>query len=250
MELKDLDKLYTYKVENQELMNKNKLREVLQYFYILCKRKNIEYYSSNNLWDSFFVNYNNLVNLGLYDDIRLFLKQQKANEMAFIYEYLHYRNNYSELKNKNIIELRGKILKFHDAHEYLKNTNLAPIFSQKLVGECFDRTLDIVSILDESQAVVSYLPNLFVGGFYHGYVRCPDGTLIDPSCNLVIEDEETKELLNGSEIISMTKEEIEATIEEMALINGIEDYDRPQLLKIALYKEYKTLKENKHNRKK
>lgn len=243
MELKDLDELYQYKEENMRIINKNKMLEVLKYFYYLCKKNKIEYYSSNSIWDSFYINYQNLVNINLYEDIRIFMKQKQANEMAFIYEYLHYINQNNELTNDN--EIRKKHFKVENAKDYFKNTNLESIFSKKLEGECFDRTLDIVSKLQDSRAVVTYLPNLFQGGFYHAYVKCSDGSLINPASNFVIKDELTKQLLKGTEIISMTYEEIKNTYQELSIIEGITTYDRPILLKIALYEELKAISNNK-----
>lgn len=241
MKLKEIDELYIINEEDMRIINKNKMLELLKNFYYLCKKNNLEYYSSNNIWDSFYINYNNLVDKGLYNDIKMFMNNKDANEIAFIYEYLHSIDG----DNKNI-KINNKLFKFENAKKYFDNTNLEKIFSKKLKGECFDRTLDIVSMLPGSRAIVTYLPNLFEGGYYHAYVKCSDNTIIDPASNMIIKDDFTKELLNGKEIISMNYNEIKNAYQELLLsIDGIEEYDRPLLLKLALYEELKSLLTNK-----
>lgn len=94
-----------------------------------------------------------------------------------------------------------------------------------------------MSVIKDSEAIVSYLPNLFVGGYYHAYLKCKNGNLVDPASNLVMLNENAKQLLTGDIVFSLTKEQLEQNLKQLQTVERIELYDCPKLLQLALFKE-------------
>lgn len=244
MDIKKLDEQYRYREENMKIENKNKMEEILKNFFMFCKKNKIFYKLKGNIWDTFLMNYQNLCNHGLEKDIRLFMKSNGAKETAFLYEYLlsdiNNLNHVSELNEQTgeiSLEVENKKLLLAKADTYFENTEIAGIFKKKLQKECFDRTLELVSIIKDSEAIVSYLPNLFVGGYYHAYLKCKNGILIDPASNLVMLNDEAKQLLKGDIVFSLNNEQIIESLEQLKTVEQIELYERPKLLQLALFKE-------------
>lgn len=232
MELIDLEEQYQYREEAMKIHNINKMQDVLKYFVYLCKTNNIEYKIGNDLWQSFIINYRKLSENGFQRDIHLYMKTMGAKEYSFLYEALHDKNNKAEAL---LVDENMEVI---NASDYFTNTELESFFKErKLAGECFDRTLELVSMTQDSKAIVSYLPNLFVGGYYHAYVKLSDGTIIDPACDLVLLNEEAKKLLSGEIVFEGNSNEIKNTLGTMKEIDGIDDYNRPTLLKLALFCE-------------
>ena len=54
-------------------------------------------------------------------------------------------------------------------------------------------------------------------------------------------NEESKHLLDGDVILSMTKEELTLALDQLNEVDRIEAYDRPLLLKLALFYECKEI---------
>lgn len=253
MQLIDLENQYQYREENMQIMNRNKMQEMLKYFFYLCQNNHIRYVQGENLWNTFVDNYYSLSEKGFQKEIDLYMKANGFQENAFIYELLHDRNDNHEIQkliikqtNKNIISLYNREIEFMDADQYFKNTELEEFFKTKqLAGECFDRSLELLFYLPNSNVIVSYLPNIFAGGYYHAYISCDNGILVDPASNLVLLNQEAKDLLNGQIIFSMNQEEVETELKSLGTIHGIVEYDRPQLLKLALFYECNSIEKEK-----
>lgn len=252
MDVLKLDEQYMYREENMKIANRNKTQEILKYFYVLSKRNGITYEVANDLWESLCVNYQNLCNHGLEKEIRQFMKSNNANKDAFIYEYIHILSdnaNKEQVINEQTgelsIEIENRKFLFAKADNYFKNTKAESIFKRKLEKECFDRTLDLVSIIENSEAVVSYLPNLFVGGYYHAYLKCPNGILVDPASNLVMLNENAKQLLDGDIVFSFNENQLEQQLKQLKTVERIELYDCPKLLQLALFKECSEIEQTK-----
>ena len=243
----DLEKQNQFREENMNIENRNKIKLVLGYFKLFCKRYNIEYQEKKTLWENFISNYQILCKKGYQSDIKLYMKSLGFNNYAFIYEILHDRSFRSLLiknDNKYLLDIGTKHFEFSMASEYFKDLEVKEILNKKLEGECFDRTLDLVCCMDGVKAIVTYLPNIFAGGYYHAYIECLDGKLVDPASNLVMLNDEAKRLLEGNVILSMNKDEIKLGLEQLKEVDGIEEYDRPKLLKLALLCECKRVEEN------
>lgn len=251
MNLMDLERQYQYREENMQVMNRNKMNDMLKYFFYLCKKNHTSYFQGNGLWNTFVVNYDSLVRKGLQNDIDFYMKANGFQEDAFIYELLHDRNSNQNIHdlivkkdNYSSITLYNKEIQFMDADQYFENTGLRDFFiTQKLKEECFDRSLDLLSYIPGSKAVISYLPNIFVGGYYHAYISCVNGILVDPASNLVLLNQEAKNLLKGQVVFSISKEELHDQLELLNTVNGMSEYDRPQLLKLALFYECSLIEE-------
>ena len=251
MTVNDLDNIYNIKEENSRIANREKFKYVLKYFYYLCQKNKIQYQLKEDLFDCFIANYQTLSQNDCQSEIDLFLKQQGIKKWSFLHEVLMCRfdnQTVSSLIKKDndntyVLKVAQTELKFKNADTYFKNTEAEKVFQKKLQGECLDRTLDLAKQIKNSKAIVASLPNLFSGGYYHAYLECADGTLIDPACNLVIEDKATKQLLNGQLIIKKTYEELQLMLPELLAVEGIENYDRPLLLQLTLLQEYKNLEE-------
>lgn len=244
MNIQKMEEQYQYREENMKIYNKNKMQEILKYLFYLCQQKQIKYQTKENYWDTFIVNYKNLHQKGAQRDIHLFMKQNGATLLPFLYEALHYDFKYLEpnppIKGQDNIyswTIQNKKFKFAKATEYFENSQLKEIFQKKTEKECFARTLDLARCIKESKAVVSYLPNLLKGGYYHAYLKCPNGILIDPASNLVMLNHNAKQLLAGEIIFEMNYEEIQNSLKTLTTIEKIEDYKRPKLLKLALFIE-------------
>lgn len=252
MTVMDLEEQYQYKEEDMQIENINKMYSVLRYFNFLCKENKIDYQEKQTLWDTFSTNYCMLCQIGKKADINLYMKKNNSNEYSFIYEMLHYRFKDKDISSKLIsssdyvtLDIDNKHFEFKEASSYFKDPKIKEVFMKKLDKECFDRTLDLVYCIEGSKAIVSYLPNMLVGGYYHAYIECSDGKLIDPASNLIMLNEESKHLLDGDVILSMTKEELTLALAQLNEVDRIEAYDRPLLLKLALFYECKEIeKEN------
>lgn len=257
MDVVKLDEQYVYREENMKIENSNRMKDLLKYFYVLSKRNKIKYELKDDLWETFVANYHNLCEQGLEKEIQLYMRGNGAKKEAFLYEYLHVLINTSNEIYKNsepikefFIEIDHTKYLFAKADQYLKNTAAEHILKRKLEKECFDRTQDLVSVIKDSEAVVSYLPNLFTGGYYHAYLKCKNGVLIDPATNLVMLNEEAKQLLKGDIVFSWNQEQLIQQLKQLETVDKIELYDCPKLLQLALFKEcYETESlENKNHR--
>ena len=222
---------------NQDL---NKLKTVLSYFRGLARHYKLpysDYEDIQDITDRFLVNY---VELSKYqkDDIALYLKKQNYNKQAllneYIYDYLSVNplvkiedvpivNKVTTVDNKTILDTNIGKIKLGKASEYFKDTKSSYIFNKKLTGECFDRTLEFVKENEEYDAIVSYVPNIFVGGHYHAYAKCDD-TIVDPASNAIYFDN-TGNLIEQGEIIFSDK---------YTNIGGNIGEETPYLLKKAL----------------
>ena len=224
-------------MRNQDL---NKLKTVLSYFRGLARHYKLpysDYEDIQDITDRFLVNY---VELSKYqkDDIALYLKKQNYNKQAllneYIYDYLSVNplvkiedvpivNKVTTVDNKTILDTNIGMIKLGKASEYFKDTKSSYILNKKLTGECFDRTLEFVKENEEYDAIVSYVPNIFVGGHYHAYAKCDD-TIVDPASNAIYFDN-TGNLIEQGDIIFSDK---------YTNIGGNIGEETPYLLKKAL----------------
>ena len=228
---------YEFKEEVMREANKQVLEQVLMYFKHLAIHYNLPYKELSKLQDTFLYNY---VELSKYqkDDIRLVLKQKNFNQQALLNECIYdvlssnpliniedvpLINKVCNDKDKMILETSLGIVKLGKASEYFKDTKSSYIFNKKLAGECFDRTLEFVRENEEYDAVVSYVPNIFVGGHYHAYAKCND-TIVDPASNAIYFDN-TGNLIEQGDIIFTDK---------YSNIGGNIGEETPHLLKRAL----------------
>ena len=226
-------------LEDREMLaNRDRLRECLIYFKWLAKNNGLSFKETGNIVDTFFKNYPNLYQY--YEaEISAFLTQKKFKEKSALHEML-----YCFLENENTKELKrmpfvhdikeedkkytidtslGRV-SLRKASEYFSNTKSKYIFKKTLAGMCFDRTTEFVEQNPEYQAIVSYLPNVFVGGHYHAYAKKED-IIVDPACNAMFLDG-TGELIEQGEIIYQT------TTETLQKESNNDDY--PKLLVAAI----------------
>lgn len=228
---------YEFKEEVMREADKQVLEQVLMYFKHLAIRYNLPYKELTKLQDTFIYNY---VELSKYqkDEVSLLLKQKNCNQQALlnecIYEALSSNplinikdvpliNKATNDKDKMILETTVGTIRLGKASEYFKDTQSSYIFNKKLTGECFDRTLEFVKENKEYDAIVSYVPNIFVGGHYHAYAKCND-TIVDSASNAIYFDN-TGNLIEQGDIIFTDK---------YANIGGSIGEEIPHLLKKAL----------------
>ena len=208
---------YEFKEEVMREADKQVLEQVLMYFKHLAIRYNLPYKELTKLQDTFIYNY---VELSKYqkDEVLLLLKQKNCNQQALldecIYEALSSNpliniedvpliNKATNDKDKMILETTVGTIRLGKASEYFKDTKSSYIFNKKLVNECFDRTLEFVKENEEYDAIVSYVPNIFVGGHYHAYAKYND-TIVDPASNAIYFDN-TGNLIEQGDIIFTDK---------------------------------------------
>ena len=228
---------YEFKEEVMREADKQVLEQVLMYFKHLAIRYNLPYKELTKLQDTFIYNY---VELSKYqkDEVSLLLKQKNCNQQALlnecIYEALSSNplinikdvpliNKATNDKDKMILETTFGTIRLGKASEYFKDTKSSYIFNKKLTGECFDRTLEFVKENEEYDAIVSYVPNIFVGGHYHAYAKCND-TIVDSASNAIYFDN-TGNLIEQGDIIFTDK---------YTNIGGEIEEDPPHLLAKAL----------------
>ncbi len=229
--------VYEFKEEVMAKANKKVVEQVVMYMKHLAIQYNLPYKELSSLADTFLYNY---VELSKYqkDDINLALKQKNCNYHALlnecIYDALSSKplinieevpivNKVTNNSNKMILETTVGTIRLGKASEYFKDTKSSYIFNKQLSGECFDRTLEFVRENEEYDAVVSYVPNIFVGGHYHAYAKCGD-TIVDPASNAIYFDN-TGTLIEQSDIILTDK---------YSNIGGEIGEEPPYLLKKAL----------------
>ena len=208
---------YEFKEEVMRKADKQVLEQVLMYFKHLAIRYNLPYKELTKPQDTFIYNY---VELSKYqkDEVSLLLKQKNCNQQALlnecIYEALSSNplinikdvpliNKATNDKDKMILETTFGTIRLGKASEYFKDTKSSYIFNKKLTGECFDRTLEFVKENEEYDAIVSYVPNIFVGGHYHAYAKCND-TIVDSASNAIYFDN-TGNLIEQGDIIFTDK---------------------------------------------
>lgn len=224
--------------DNQAIADRKRLTECLVYFKWLAKKNNLTFEETRNFIDRFFDNY-----LILYEhipnDISLLLQQKGFKEKSALHEML-YRflenedqdeliklpmvNNIKQEDNKYIIDTSIGKISLAKASDYFANTNSQYIFKKTLTGMCFDRTTEFINENPEYQAIVSYLPNVFIGGHYHAYAK-KDDTIVDPACNAIFFNNTGEIIEQGQILYQTTKEE---------LIKEPDEYDYPKLLVAAL----------------
>lgn len=228
---------YEFKEEVMRKANKQVVEQVVMYLKHLAIRYNLPYKELSKLQDTFLYNY---VELSKYqkDDINLALKQKNCNYHALLNECIYevlgtnplikledvpFINKVTNNSNKMILETTVGTLRLGKASEYFKDTKSSYIFNKKLARECFDRTLEFVRENEEYDAIVSYIPNIFVGGHYHAYAKCGD-TIVDPASNAIYFDS-TGDLIEQGDIILTDK---------YSNIGGEIGEEPPYLLKKAL----------------
>lgn len=228
---------YEFKEEVMRKADKQVVEQVLMYFKHFAIRYNLPYKELSKLQDTFIYNY---VELSKYqkEEVSLILKQKKYKQQALlnecIYEALSSNpliniedvpliNKVTNENNKITLETRLGIVKLGKASEYFKDTKSAYIFNKKLACECFDRILEFVKENEEYDAIVSYIPNIFVGGHYHAYAKCND-TIVDSASNTIYFDN-TGTLIERGDIIFTDK---------YSNIGGKIGEEPPYLLKKAL----------------
>ena len=228
---------YEFKEEVMRKDDKKVVEQVLMYLKHLAIHYKLPYKEFSNFADTFIYNY---VELSKYqkDDIKLVLKQKNCKQQAIlnecIYEALSSNpliniedvpliNKATNDKDKMILETTVGTIRLGKASEYFKDTKSSYIFNKKLTGECFDRTLEFVKENEEYDAIVSYVPNIFVGGHYHAYAKYND-TIVDPASNAIYFDN-TGNLIEQGDIIFTDK---------YANIGGSIGEEIPHLLKKAL----------------
>lgn len=226
-------------LEDREMIaDRNRLKECLIYFKWFAKNNGFDFKDTGNIVDTFFENYPNLYQR-YPGEVSLVLKQKNFKEKSALHEML-YRfledENTNELKrmpfvndikeeNKkyNIDTSLGRI-SLRKASDYFASTKSRYIFKKTLAGMCFDRTTEFIEQNPEYQAIVSYLPNVFVGGHYHAYAK-KENVIVDAACNAIFLDG-TGELIEQGEIIYQATSEM--------LQKESDNYDYPKLLVAAL----------------
>ena len=228
---------YEFKEEVMRKDDKRVANQVLMYFKHLAIHYKLSYKELSIFAETFIYNY---VELFKYqkDDIKLVLKQKRCKQQALLNECIYGAlssnplikledipliNKVTNDKDKIILETTIGTIRLEKASEYFKDTKSSCIFNKKLSGECFDRTLEFVRENEEYDAIVSYVPNIFVGGHYHAYAKCGD-TIVDPASNAIYFDN-TGELIEQGDIIFTDK---------YSNIGGNIGEDTPYLLKKAL----------------
>ena len=228
---------YEFKEEVMGEANRKVVEQVVMYLKHLAIHYNLPYKELSKLQDTFLYNY---VELSKYqkDDIKLVLKQKNCNYHALLNECIYealdanplikledvpFINKVTNNSNKIILKTTVGKIRLGKASEYFKDTKSSYIFNKKLAGDCFDRTLEFVRENEEYDAVVSYVPNIFVGGHYHAYAKCGD-TIVDPASNAIYFDN-TGDLIEQGDIIFADK---------YSNIGGEIGEEPPYLLKMAL----------------
>ena len=227
---------YEFKEEVMANANKKVVEQVLMYLKHLAIHYNLPYKELSSLAEAFIYNY---VELSKYqkDDIKLALKQKNCNQQALLNECIYEALSSNPLIKLEEVPIVNKVtksdiitlettvgtVKLGKASEYFKDTKSSYIFNKQLSGECFDRTLEFVRENEEYDAVVSYVPNIFVGGHYHAYAKCGD-TIVDPASNAIYFDS-TGDLIEQGDIILTDKN---------SNIGGEIGEEPPYLLKKAL----------------
>lgn len=228
---------YEFKEEVMRKADKQVVEQVLMYFKHLANHYKLPYKELSSFAETFIYNY---VELSKYqkDDINLALKQKNCNYHALLNECIYevlgtnplikledvpFINKVTNNSNKMILETTVGTIRIGKASEYFKDTKSPYIFNKKLAGECFDRTLEFVRENEEYDAVVSYVPNIFVGGHYHAYAKCGD-TIVDSASNAIYFDN-TGNLIEQGDIIFTDK---------YSNIGGEIGEEPPYLLKMAL----------------
>lgn len=207
---------YEFKEEKMSELNKTVVRDVLMYFKAYSLHYSLPYKEFSSVVDTFLHNY---IELSKYQkgDIALELKQKKCNYQSLLNEYIYdflstnpkfniedvpFVSNVS-IDNNIILKTDFGTIKLRKASDYFKDTKLGFIFNKKLVHECFDRTLEFIQINEDFEAVVSYVPNVFVGGHYHAYAK-KDDIIVDCASNAIYFDG-TGELVEKGEILLADK---------------------------------------------
>lgn len=213
-------------------------RRSLVYLKLLAKQYNLPFEETKSIVDRLFVNYLNLYEANPKEVSRIlngtnFQERSALHEMLYTFlenedsNYLGRAPFVNGIKQENgvyNIETKFGTINLKKASDHFMMTPSRFIFKKTLTGMCFDRTTEFVTTNPEYEAIVSYLPNVFAGGYYHAYAK-KDDIIVDPACNGIF--------FNGTgEIIEEGKIIYQTTAEELK--NESDDYDYPKLLVAAI----------------
>ena len=226
------------KEDDEMFSNLKYTRQCLVYLKLLAKEYNLPFEETKNMIDRFFVNYLNLYETNPKEVSRI-LKENNFKERSALHEmlytfldnedsaYLERAPFVNSIKKENgIYNIETKLgrISLKKASNHFMMTPSRFIFKKTLTGMCFDRTTEFINTNPEYEAIVSYLPNVFAGGYYHAYAK-KDDIIVDPACNGIF--------FNGTgEIIEEGKIIYQTTAEELK--NESDDYDYPKLLVAAI----------------
>ncbi len=140
----------------------------------------------------------------------------------------------TQSNNQYTLETVLGTIKVSKASRLFYNTPSAYVFRKQLIGECHERSYDFLKKNQDYSVVLSYMPNLFSGGYYHSYLQKGD-TILDIASNSFFDSKESSDkLFNGETIAKLSYQEVEENFQKLR--EKIPELDNKQkLLSLSLY---------------
>lgn len=157
-----------------------------------------------NLLEKYNIHYSHIIHNFIYFILNQNLRAQlgiKSASFPGLYD-VKKENEFYILDTK-----LGKI-SLRKASQLFKGTHSSYIFEKDLCHKCYERTYEFLEEnKDEFKAVVSYLPNFFVGGHCHCYLKNPE-MVLDIASDCVMSLEDADKVLNGENLGEYTFSEV------------------------------------------
>lgn len=134
-----------------------------------------------------------------------------CDKPKYLTKSLYYPGIEQIVSQDNQVFIESKIgnVTITKADSIFKGTKSEQIFTKELIGKCYARTYDFLKLNRKHyKAVVSYLPNAFVGGHYHAYLESK-AHILDIAGNAVFSHEDAKVIIQGETLLRLSLEELE-----------------------------------------
>jgi len=165
----------------------------------------------------------------------------KSEEIDFDISPLSWPGINAITNNGPLYRLATKVgnIEVYRASEIFTEPSAKCVFAKPLMQRCYDRAYDFLKVNRDYQAVISYMPNFFLGGYYHVYLEKGEETL-DISANSYYPSKKySGKVLNGEVINKISFDQLEEDYSKVKkeIPEFTEDYTKLHIL--ALYYDFK-----------
>lgn len=211
----------------------NYIEDLLYLYFSLKGKKHDD--ELNNILNSYNFNYQ----MSIHNAIYYLLGKRKELEGVNINPVLW--PGVDDIKNSHKgyeLDTKLGLIKVRKAQPLFSKTSSAKVFRKQLMGECHERTLDFLRENTDYQAVLSYMPNFFLGGHYHSYLE-KDGCILDIASNAFYDDQDSiKKIFNGEVIEKVSYKKVMDDFDRLKKrVTNIPD--KQKLLTLSLYYDIK-----------
>lgn len=129
-------------------------------------------------------------------------------------------------------------IEVYKADKVMADSKYSYIFMKDLMGQCYERSLEILKENNDYRVILSYMPNFFYGGHFHAYLKS-DECILDIASNAIYYSiDSANKVLCGEVVAELTYKQV------MKKYNTLKNVapnisSRNKLLTLALYYDQK-----------